>query len=166
MAPRPQDFREIWENITVRRRHGRCNQFISFTRLTFTSILSYKKEKRNELTLMKNENHVNSTSLHRFFNLKRKSLKHIVQFFCSSRIHVHVGVHPLFIRDFIYISLLYLLVIIHWSPDARITFRDCRVNFVLLPTIFLQTSVICAPVLPCTVTFQSLGNKICQRRNS
>ena len=43
-------------NITVRKRHSRCNQFISFTRLTFTSILSYKKEKRNELTLMKNEN--------------------------------------------------------------------------------------------------------------
>ena len=33
----PQDFREIWENITVMKRHGGCNQFISFTRLTFTS---------------------------------------------------------------------------------------------------------------------------------
>ena len=43
-------------NITERKRHSRCNQFISFTRLTFTSILSYKKKKRNELTLMKNEN--------------------------------------------------------------------------------------------------------------
>ena len=84
-------------NITERKRHSRCNQFISFTRLTFTSILSYKKKKRNELTLMKNEN-----------IKKKKSLKLIVQFFCSSRSHVHVGVHPLFISDFIYISLFQL----------------------------------------------------------
>ena len=58
-------------------------------------------------------------------------LKNNILLFCSSHIHMHVGI----------CQNLSVSIKIHWSLDTQVTFRDCHMHFFLFPTTFLQTAV-------------------------
>ena len=64
-------------------------------------------------------------------DLRKNILKNNILLFCSSHIHIHVGI----------CQNLSVSIKIHWSLDTQITFRDCHMHFFIFPTTFLQTAV-------------------------
>ena len=117
--PWPQEFREIWKNVTLRKTHRGFDKFILFARLTSNSKPDEKWKKNGPIS-MNNRN-----------NVKLNEKKFRVTWGKNIHIHMHVGI----------CQNLSVSIKIHWSLDTQITFRDCHMHFFLFPTTFLQTAV-------------------------
>ena len=61
-------------------------------------------------------------------DLQKKCLQRTIPLFCSSPIHMHVVIYPLFINPFVHIYLFHILIFIdYWKP--RLPFTICLMHF-------------------------------------
>lgn len=123
-------FREIWKNVSLRKTHRGFDKFILFARLTFNSKPDEKCKKNGPIS-MNNRNNIKLNENKFWVTWAKNILKNNILLFCSSHIHMHVGI----------CQNLSVSIKTYWSLDTQITFRDFHMHFFLFPTTFLLTAV-------------------------
>lgn len=97
--------------------------------LLIINLIKNEKEKKQSDSKERRKRCKHNTSKFEVTKWKNIYNDEIFDFF-SSRIHVHVGIFPLFISPFVHIYLFPLLKF-NVLPDTQVTLRDCLLYFVL-----------------------------------
>ena len=127
LAPWPQDFEEVWENVTLSTKITDLMNLFCLHKWLFYSNLHKKRKKK--FTPIKDENSCKLKESEFYCNT-------MLFLFCSSLINMHVGISPLISNLFLHIFLSISLVWTNWSPDTLIVIRDRCVRMHSCSTFF------------------------------